>query len=310
MGMNNKLPGYYFIKKHVRNKTRFNIKSNILLFSDPRGGSTWFSKCLVTALDKPLIWEPLHVRNVKELKSLNFGWREYVEENSDDPNVKDFFLKLFEGKLTSDWLYQYTSFKHLYFSNSAIFKICRGNQMIPYLINNFEFQYKPIYLVRHPFAVVASQLKQGGWSNVSPQMNVENIKKDPLKSPHEEFLVSLKTKEEVLTANWCLTNKISLDHKFNNKKWITITYEEFIEDTKFTFERLEKEWNKFLDINKIDFNKNSFTSIDNVANSEKQLTKWKSQFSHVQIEKMLKVLNYFKIDLYNKDLFPTKRFNK
>ena len=304
-------PGYYFIKRQVRNNTSFDIRSNVILFSDPRGGSTWFSECLVSALNVPLIWEPLHIGQVKELKSLNFGWREYIREDNKDEKIKDFFSKLFEGKIKSDWLYQYSSLANIFVSKSAIFKICRGNQMIPYLTNNFDFHLKPIYLIRHPLAVVSSQLRQGGWSDTSNMMSLEEITNDPLKAPHKEFLSNLNTKEEILTANWCLVNKIPVEHPFNTIKWITVTYEEFILEPEKTFERLEREWGKNLNIDRINFNKSSFTSVEEVkAKSEKQLTKWKTQLTTSQIKKMLKVLTYFDIKLYTEQPLPTKKFNK
>lgn len=310
MKRTNKLPGYYYLKKSVRNNTVFDLKSNILLFSDPRGGSTWFSECLTSALKLPIIWEPLHIRKVEELKDLNFGWRQFIHEQNEDKNIKAFFEKLFKGKIKSDWLYQYSSFSSLLFSKSAIFKICRGNQIIPYIVHNFQFEQIPIYFVRHPFAVVASQLKQGGWSNNTGKMSLSEISKDELKKEHKNFLLKLRTKEEVLVANWCLTNKIPLKHKFNDKKWITITYEEFIEDPLSTFKRIEKRWNINLKTNKIDFSKNSFTTVDKVeSNFEDQINKWKTQFSKQQIDDMCNVLNYFDIKLYTVAPFPTKRYN-
>jgi hypothetical protein len=158
---------------------------------------------------------------------------------------------------------------------------------------------------------VSSQLRHGGWSHASNKMTIEEITNDPLKAPHKEFLSNLNSKEEILTANWCLVNKIPLEHTFNTIKWITVTYEEFILEPEKTFERLEREWGKNLNIDKIDFNKSSFTSVDKVkAKSEKQLTKWKTQLTNKQIAKMLKVLTYFDIKLYTEQPLPTKKFNK
>lgn len=306
----NNLPGYYFIKQKIKNKISFDLKSNILLFSDPRGGSTWFSECLVSATNLPLIWEPLHIKKVEELNKLNFGWRQFIDQHNKDEEVKGFFIKLFEGQIKSDWIYQFSSLRSLFFAKSGIFKICRGNQLIPYLVSNFQFQNKPIYFVRHPFAVVASQLKQGGWSTTSERFSLEEISKDALKVVHKDFLLSLKTKEEVLTANWALTNKIPLEHPSNNKSWITITYEEFIEDPASTFARIENVWGRKLNINKINFNKVSFTTLDKVKfNTDDQISKWKTQLTEEQIENMAKVLSYFQIKLYTSDPYPTIRYN-
>ncbi|ARN76531.1 hypothetical protein BST97_00105 [Nonlabens spongiae] len=310
MAMLKKIPGYYVVKKYVRNHTRFDKDLNFLLFADPRGGSTWFSECLVSILNKPLIWEPLHLKRVEELKPLKFGWRQYVGEDCSEIEIKNFFSKLFEGRLKSDWLYNHTSLWKLYTSNSAIFKFCRGNQLLPYLVEVFDLKYKPIYFIRHPFAVVASQLKQGGWSNTSTGFSSNEIDHDPLKRRHREFLLSLTTKEEVLTANWCIVNKVPLEHKLNNIKWITITYEEFLQDPEKTFRRIQKEWNKNLDTTKVDFNKNSVTSIEEVTTESKlQLAKWKNQLSELQIWRMLKVLRYFDIEIYSEDALPHQRFN-
>lgn len=307
----NQFPGYYFFKKKTFFLIRFKPQSNILIFADPRGGSTWLTEIIKEITKLPLLWEPLHVRKMPSLQSLNFNYRHYVDENSSESQTKLFFNKLLKGELRDSWLYsQEKNTFNLYKSNAALIKFCRGNLLIPYLTENFVFEKKPIFLIRHPFAVVASQLKQGGWDKVKSRVDLSKISEYPYSIKNLDFLKKINTKEEVLTVQWCLHNKYVIEHSKNNKNWITITYEEMVMQPEETLARILKSWQIKKNLKYINFQKKSFTSINHEEyKKEERLTKWKAQFNEHQINRMLEILNFFEINLYNTSIMPFTLFN-
>lgn len=306
----NKIPGYYKYKELLFRLIKLIPEDNILIFADPRGGSTWLTEVIKEIVRLPVVWEPLHVRKIKRLESLNFSYRQNIPEDAKWPEAYFFFKDLFLGKIKSNWIYHREPLVSFVKNKAAIIKFCRANLLIPYLTNNFDFKKKPIYLIRHPFAVAASQINQGGWKNTDNTFNFTEHRFNDYILEHKEFLSSLKTKEEVLVANWCLTNKPTLDHPDNNKRWITITYEELLLNPELTINRVLDWWKIDYDLSNISFNKKSDTSIQNKElNKKDRLKQWQSFFSDGQITNMCRVLDYFKIQQYSKDVLPLIKYN-
>lgn len=219
------------------------IEDTYIISGDPRGGTTWLSEIIREIPRTALVWEPLSIPLIKELNKLNFSHRQYIPENNDWPEAIGYLNKVFKGNIYNHHLFQNQSYKNLISPSHTHVKFCRANQLLPWLTNHFTFKYAPIYLVRHPCAVVASQLKQGGWHHVGKKFNI------PFKKPfpefyleHENFLKNINSKVQVLAATWCLCNQVPLNHPSNNEKWITITYESLILEGEKQLNRIENRW--------------------------------------------------------------------
>lgn len=287
-----------FLFKH------FDPSKNLLLFSSPRGGSTWLSQILLTVPKTILIWEPINPRKNKRLRDLNFGWRQSIPENEKWKDAEDFFFNVLSGKeLTLDTI-RYTNFHRLIIGKQLLIKFVRANALLPWLSNTFHFKYLPIYLVRHPFAVVQSQLRHGAWNHIHPKYVLPDT---PFNEPyikHWDFIKSLSSLEEILVANWCFANKYTLENKRNDSDWITIFYENLIVRPEIEIDRIFTRWGvpKPNDIYK-QSKEPSFTvkSNDLSSSEQKQIAKWKDFFNSSTISKMENVLNYFEISHYRSD---------
>src|SRR5690606_10960359 len=203
--------------------TRFNPNETRIISGEPRGGTTWLAQLLNELSRSAMIWEPLAVSNVKEVQKLGFHWRQYIPEDEVWPEARRLMERILSGRLLSPYLCQQTTPQQLQQSNHLLVKFCRANQLLPWLTRQFNFESPPVYLVRHPCAVVASQLKHGGWKNVSPSFSIPQTKFASFYSEHAGFLKTLDTIEERLAATWCLCNIVPLSHPDNNKRWITVT---------------------------------------------------------------------------------------
>jgi hypothetical protein len=292
----------------ISNYRNFNPNDQFLIFSDPRGGSTWLSEIINTIPNTAIIWEPLHLGYAEQLKDLGFGWRQYIPETVNWPEVNSFFEQVFSGKILNKWTMSNTDIIDYVYAKYFIIKICRGNMMLPWITRYFNFTYRPIHLIRHPFAVVNSQLKQGGWNQPFKKYKIQEIKYNDCFEVHKDFLESLTSREEVLTAVWCITNNVPLNHPENNNRWITIYYEDLVIDPEKEINRIFDIWGIPIpiDVDK-SYRKISRTTLGeiNMVNPEIQLARWKKELTEVQIEKMQMVLEYFKYKIYSyKDLTP------
>ena len=161
-------------------------------------------------------------------------------------------------------------------------------------------------MIRHPFAVVASQLQHGGWDYEFSQFEIPHGPFNEAYTDHKTFLSSLQSKEEALTATWCLCNQVPLKHPGNNKDWITINYETLLQNPEDLLARILQRWN--MDTTKVatlDFTRLSTTAIqDGPVTASTHIENWKKFFTGAQVERMVRVLDYFEIREYNADPYP------
>jgi hypothetical protein len=293
----------------IGNRRKINPENQIVLFSDPRGGSTWLSEIINTIPKTALIWEPLHLSYVKQLKDLKFGWRQYIPDDIDWPEAKSFFSQALSGKIINTWTLSYTSLIDYLSAKTFIIKICRGNMLLPWLTKQFNFMYAPIYMVRHPFAVVNSQLQHSGWEQTLNKYKVPDIPFNDIFIQYKNYLESLNSKEEIFTAIWCISNKVPLNHINNNKKWITVHYENLLLYPEQEINRIFDLWRLPIPVGIVrSFRKKSKTAIGdlNEKNPAIQLKRWKRELTEKQIHKMKSVLEYFNFTEYSyKEFTPT-----
>lgn len=299
------------ISKAIVFSKRYNALENHYIFADPRGGSTWLMEMIHAITKEPVIWEPLQLElKDNPFKSINFGRRQHIPEASQWNEAKEMFDELFQGNLLLSRLYE-ASLSEVITSRSLIFKICRGSALLPWLTYHYDFKFKPIYLIRHPFAVVNSQLDHGAWNYNFTKFNIPETPFNMIYKEHQEFLKTITTKEEALVAEWCLANNEPLAHKFNNIKWLTLNYEEFVMNPERSLARILASWGIQSDISSIDFSKNSSTTKDGSPEKIKsRISRWQNNLDKSQLERMGSVLDYFKTDVYSKENpLPEKVFN-
>jgi len=299
--------------KKISKSLSFDSSSQFILTGDPRGGTTWLAEIIQSIPKTALVWEPLWLSQEKTFRNHNFSYRQFIPENAPELEIKSSFENLFSGKILNPFLCQFNSPTELKTAEQLLIKFCRANQLLPWLTRAFDFKYAPIYIIRHPCAVIASQLKQGGWDHVSDKFHIPYDKPYPeFYSQHEDFLKKINSKIKVLAATWCLCNSVPLKHPKNNNNWITITYESLILEGEKQLKRIEKRWG--IKIPETSYQKLQEPSATTVKGSPilerngSQLEYWKKQLSEQDIAEIMSVLNYFKIDLYNSGFLPTKSF--
>ncbi len=282
----------------------FDPEKNFYIFSDPRGGSTWLAELISNIPSTAILWEPLHLTYSDAFQRLDFHGRQFIPENTNWKEAEQVFNKVFSGKSWNIFSSQMTNPLELILADKLIIKFCRGNRLIPWLIEHYHFRYKPVHMIRHPFSVVQSQLNQGAWNYEWNEYRLPASPFTEFEQGHLPFLKGIKTKEELLTAIWCISNKQTLEHQGNGRDWIFITYEDLFLKPKATLKLIFDEWG--LEIPKgIDFTKQSRTSKGTFTEDKmKQLSKWKDYFNQHQIRKMLRVIDYFQIKQYSDAVLP------
>jgi hypothetical protein len=286
---------------------RFDPLANLVIFSEPRGGSTWLAECLARLPHTVVLWEPLNIREMPRFRRLGFAWRQPIPEDADWEPARRAFQDVFEGRMLNAWTCTLALPTDFLMAERMVVKFCRANAMIPWLVRNFAFRQKPIYLIRHPFAVVASQMAHAGWRREFDGFRMPDCPYRELYDRHAAFLSSLSSKEEELLAIWCLANLVPLNHPRRDLDWITVHYEDLLERPRVELGRVFSAWGMALSPAVLDHvGLASSTAGGALPGSAAQLTKWQRAFTPAQVDRMLAVLAYFGVRRYGAGLYPDR----
>lgn len=304
--------------RHKNNDFEHSVVS---LFNSPRGGSTWLAEILAKSIPRSaLVWEPLF-RHKKvfnsvinpfaypELWKLNVKWHQYLPEDKDYPEFEAFFHKLFNREIVNLKLYRFNKINTIPSADLFIYKFCFANNMLPWLTRHFNI--KPVLLVRHPCAVVASQLNFKPFHFVYKKPATFKARSVPDELLHyQDILDSIQTPEESLAARWALNHKLLLDHSQNNINWLTLTYEKLCvapeTELKRLFDYIDRPFpenpEEILYTPSATTSHNSSSSRD--IKNKNQIYSWKQKLSQEQIDNILNIVRRFDINAYSDDPEP------
>jgi len=223
---------------------RFNEQDVYLMTLSPRSGSSTMLSNALRAIPKScVLFEPLHLRRVLEAKVAGFSWMTYIPPEMEWLEGKAFLKKVLEGRVINDWTSREMNFRETLKANKLIIKFVRATQLLPWICNNYDIQ-RPIILLRHPCAVIASQFKSSDWNKAKRPNATEFLKDYTL---YKSALQKTKTVEEHLAATWAIEQVPALMHT-ESCKAIIITYEELLLFPKKTLNRIFNVWNLNVDI--------------------------------------------------------------
>jgi hypothetical protein len=299
-------------------RTNINRNSTIAIFSSPRGGSTWLAELLNNSIkNSSLILEPLY-RGVYQTNGLmptehkaglptnelRYWYYQPIKEDEEWQESKHFFKKLLNRELLSLSVTYENKLSEIPKSNCFIFKFCYGHLLMPWLSNNFDFA--GIFLVRHPGAVISSQLNHINWRHIKDKkeyrFNLPEFRNSDFFEQHEHILRKIKTPEENLAAIWAITNNYLIKHPHNNIKWKTIAYEElFLSPKETLLELFNFIGHQFSEETLSKVRNPSKTTSASFLENNKQLSGWRKHLTDDQKSRIAAVLSDFEIDFYSMD---------
>ena len=294
------------------------VQDTIILAGAPRSGTTWLAELLRELPGYKFLNEPLFLRNNDEAVKVGFDWRTHLHPNKTSNQKRAFFEKILSGQVPHGPLWHYESessagkLVEYILHKKLIVKFCRSGRLLHWVDREFDVR-GTVLIIRHPCAVIASQLAHGGWD---PDKVVHDLDSDAalgevpsdLRNEFNDILSSLETRIDVMTAVWCLDYYIPLiryaDHGY---PWILVPYERLVLDGYTEIERIFS----YLDAEVPDSLEeklgaaSAYASDDlSVTDEYKQLSKWKQQLSPGQIDRILEIVEAFKLSFYTEDIEP------
>lgn len=183
------------------------------------------------------LFEPLHLTQVPEAKDAGFSWRTFASRDQEWTEGESYLRRVFEGRVINSWTAREISLRQAWCAKTLIVKFVRATRLLPWICHKFDIR-PPILLIRHPCAVVASQLNYG-WKEFA-----KRPESTPYLQAYPRYKISLdKTEEceEHLAASWALDYLPALMEQPPHP-WILITYEELLLYPEKTLATIQDRW--------------------------------------------------------------------
>lgn len=244
-----------------------------------------------------IFFEPLNLSHVPEAKLAGFTWRTYIPPDMEWLEGKTFLKRVIEGRVINEWTIKDMRLRESINVNKLIIKSVRANRLLPWICENLNI-LKPIILLRHPCAVIASQLKSSfDWNNPKQPDTPSFIEDLPL---FKSALKNTKTIEEYLAASWAL-DQIPALMLTKSEDILVITYEELVLNPKGTLLKLFNAWRLEVDIDDAVSRLKKPSSVV-YKSGISGIDGWKDQLTDIQTERILNVVNGMGLHFYNHEL--------
>lgn len=290
---------------------RFRVEDSVIIFSEARGGSTWLMQ-LLGKLPRTIInWEPFHAdRGILPTKH-PWGHFLYVRPDADDQELSKLMIDTLTLRKHSLWTLNYA--ERALFVQTVITKFVRANALVPWILNNFSFKRKPIYLLRHPIATCKSKLRAFGEDQLTESGAFPNDWiHDPENNRHLEFYHSLESPLERKIAIWCIHNVKTLNSPEVQQKCLWVFYEDLVVDPKGEMKRILSSLgleNSDQFLSKLKFRKRTRTDFkrDFLKDPDAQLAKTFDGLDDLMCTRIQRIFDYFDFRLYTaRNVLPLK----
>ena len=186
-----------------------------VLYSSGRSGSTWLSEILGSVPRTRLIFEPFHpVRGLAELAEYRYR---YIEPGRDVPVLSAVYDAILNGERATPWTEHLNSPATMIYKRRLV-KLVRANLLFPWLANRYPDQ-KHVLLLRHPAAVVLSQVRNG-WNLSSARIREQA---ELLQLPAINALGRFDWPTSGFLSNlvfWAAENRVAIDHALRSNTMI------------------------------------------------------------------------------------------
>jgi len=290
---------------------------SVVIAGSPRSGTTWLAEMIAETPGYIHIDEPLHLGNGLARRHANVsGWRHYVSPGAEGQDqLKSYLRFALQGRLQDPYSNSSVSalVRRFLFGGPAVVKFVRANRLLHWMERTFDIGAM-ILLLRHPCAVVASQLsyESSEWrradlpSRGKLQSEFGGWIPTDLFRRFRDVLSGIQTHAGYLAAVWCLDNYIPLRYEDRSLPAIVTTYERLVrhrgEECARIFGQIGLKPPGTIGRQAKD--PSSSAADDLYQDPHRQLSKWKRKLDDRQIETVLQVVDVFGLNFYGADVEP------
>lgn len=268
-----------------------------------RSGTTWVEDLINYRQDHRIIFEPFWGKQVPFCKS--FNEKPYLRATNADPQFLEPARRIVHGAFRNEWT---DKFNTHWIYRYRLIKDIRANLFLYWLHTHFP-TVPIILLMRHPLAVIASQLQQGWKLKRKYFLHQPDLMTDFL-TPFADTLTNCTDEFDILVLRWCVENYVPLK-QFQPGTLHLVFYEELLHDPEREIERLFRFLGRPITAGVFaQFQRPSaVTHQDSVIHTGGDTTSaWRNTFSSAQIQRAIDLLRMFGLDRIYDDS-PMPRMN-
>lgn len=182
-------------------------KETVIVSGIARSGTTWLSNLINIDDEFRFMFEPFHPMFCKEMEPI--GYQPYLRSDGEYPEFKSHVDSVLQGTYKNSRVDQYLERDKSY--QKRLVKTIFGNLALAW-IHKQHPSVPIVYIIRHPFAVALSKLREpnGRWERAEDLLSQPKLLKDYL-DPYTSVLQSSEDPFEEHVAVWCAITNVILD---------------------------------------------------------------------------------------------------
>jgi hypothetical protein len=268
----------------------YDLRRTIVISGSPRSGTTWLADMIATIPRSSVLFEPLNLDEVPDARAVGFGWRTMLDADGGSASQVAFMQRVLSGHMLNRWTTQ--DMRPGAPTKTWVVKFVRANRMMPWIVANFPVR-RPVIILRHPCAVVASQLDRN-FPSQGPPPEGEFLRAHP---EFTEVYMSVTTPEERLAFVWAADTFMPL-RSVSRDRFDIVLYETLSHEPLPMMERLFANWNEPVPAAlAAATERRSFTSSPTARG-------WQDRLSGDEQQRVLRVAHAFGLDFYDSGREP------
>jgi hypothetical protein len=284
-----------------------------------RSGTTWLGNVMHGITPCKQKFEPLNPERVRFPVALQprpaSGVRPWLDPDSDNAGWRAFIADVLNGTFDNRWTrYGHSGWKQrprIWFDSlrakHVVVKEVRSNLLLGWLAK--QMNLRPVLLVRHPCATVASQLQRNWRTDITPLISDARLIEEHFREHASYLRNELTTDVQRLAARWAIENLVPF-RQATRLPILVVTYEDAVLDPVAVAKKIAAHWRWPVDEHRdeqiIRRAAAGVSGLSHVAGPEQLLAAWKKKQPRAQSEAILEVTRRLGFEMYDMDVLPRR----
>lgn len=283
---------------------QYDLAESLVVAGSPRSGTTWLAEVLSTLPRSAILFEPEHMLQVPAARRAGLDWHVMKLPGEDWPEGDRYFERVLRGQVVTPWTTSHLPLGRAIAPRRWIVKFVDANLMLGWLATRFPIR-APVLVLRHPCAVVGSQLRRGWRLDHAPRTAAFFARFPQFQS----YVASLHDPVEWSAAHWCIHAYVPLSLP---RPWpfLVTSYEQATREPEQEFGRLFEHWRLPLPADLVARTRrpSGTTDLGSGLHQEKgESAGWRKALTAEQAARVLAVVREFGLDFYSDDPLPDAR---
>lgn len=280
----------------VTRDKNYDLAETLVVAGSPRSGTTWLAEALSTIPRSAILFEPEHMLQVPAARRAGLDWHVMKAPGDSWPEGERYFERVLRGDIVTPWTVSHLPLTRAVAPRRWIVKFVDANLMLGWLGTRFPIR-PPVLVLRHPCAVVGSQLRRGWKLDHTPRLAAFFARYPQF----AQYVAALEHPVEWSAAHWCIHTFVPLKLP---KPWpfLLTSYEQATTNPETEFARLFAAWKLPMPPDLIERTRRPSGTTDlgsRLRHGGNAESGWRNTLTVEEIDRVLAVVRQFGLDFYS-----------